>query len=792
MLRNYIKIAYRNLLKNKVYSFINIIGLAVGLATCLIITLYVLDDLSFDAHQPKADRIGLFQQFPNSSSSGSAFGELLKKRTGIEAVTQISPNRALISKLNFADYETRFCLADSNLTRIFEFPMVVGSLRNALILPNKVVISERIAVKYFANSNPIGQTIEVQLNGKATFLVVGVMKNSPDNTHLIVDFLASSQNAKNLLSAQKASFWDFIGMNYFLLSPRNSFANVTKQLSAIQKETKDANAGAWKLSVIPLRDIYLKNITDDRIRATNAIEFVRIFLAVGISILLLACFNYLNLSLARATLRAKEVGVRKVIGAERKQLIGQFLGESLVFTFIATVLAINLVQIILPFFNDFAEKSVSLKQFFTPFHFTIFICFILLASLITGLYPAFVLSGFRPILVLKNYLLPSSGLSFLRKGLVIIQFSVSVIMIVATMVVMNQLYFLQHKDLGYKREQILTLNLPPQSTSNQRNLLQNELAKMIGVKEVTAVSILPGNGIGFNKVSPQSLKNQQDDPTIGQLYIDAKYKSVFGIKLLEGRFFEENNIADKKNYVVSREATSKFGWKLGQIIGYIKYENSPTGAYAEVPVNGQIIGIVEDFNQMDLKSPIFPLMMINDNNSGQLAIKLGDKNYSSIIEKVAIAWKKQYPEYPFEYKFLDEQFNQTYHKEVQTSRVFGLFATLAIFISCLGLFGLVTFMAEQRNKEIGIRKVLGASVSSILILLSKDFVKLILLSIIIATPIAYYLMFNWLKDFAFKTNLHWWIFVAAGAISIIISLLTVSYQAIKAALMNPVKSLKTE
>ena len=793
MLRNYIKIAFRNLWKNRTFSIINIAGLAVGLATCLIITLYVLDDLSFDAHQPRANRIGLFQQFANSSSSGSAFGALLRKQTGIEAVTQVSPNRALVSKLNFAAYEARFCFADSNLTRLFEFPMSEGNLQDALKLPNKIVISERMATKYFGDKNPIGQTIDVQLTNKVTFLVVGIMQNTPDNTHLPIDFLTSSQNTKTLLNPQPETFWDFRGMTYLLLSKNNVFTQIKSQLLNIQQQTKDPNAAAWKLDLIKLRDIYLKNRTDNRIKATNAIEFVRIFGAVALCILLLACFNYLNLSSARATLRAKEVGVRKVMGAERSQLIAQFLGESFLFTFIAALLALIIVQIALPFFNVFAEKNLVFNQLFTPLHFGFLLGFVLLTSLLTGLYPAFVLSGFSPVRVLKNYLLPNNGAAYFRRGLVVFQFVVSVVMLIATLVVMNQLYYLQHKDLGYQRTQILTLALPNQATNNQRNALQEELQKQAFVKDLTRVSILPGSGVGFNKVSPQSLKNQNEDPTIGQLYTDSEFQSVFGIKTIEGRFFKKNNTADRNSFVVNREATKRFGWKLGQTIGYVTYQYNADGSYGEVPVNGPIVGIVENHNQMDLKSPIFPLMIINNNSGwGQFAIKLQGATATQAVEKVKQVWKKQFPDYPFEYKFLDEDFDSTYRKEAQTSRVFALFAALAIFISCLGLLGLVTFAAEQRTKEIGIRKVLGASVSNVVMLLSKDFLKLVLVAIVIGSPIAYYLMTKWLESFAYKTQISWWIFALAGTLAIGIACLTVGYQAIRAALMNPVESLKTE
>lgn len=792
MLQNYFKIAFRNLVKQRTYSFINIAGLSVGLATCLVIALYVLDDLSFDEHQPRADRIGLFQQFLNSSSSGSSFGDLLKKQTGVEAVTQVSPRRALVSRRDLATYESRFCLADSNLTKIFDFPMVEGKLQQALTLPNQLVISQRMATKYFANTPPMGQTLDVELQGKVAFTVVGVMQDTPENTHLPIDFLASSLNAKTLLNQSNGTFWDFAGMNYFLLSEGATFEKIKNQLPTIAKETNDPNAAAWKLDVIPLRDIYLRHRMDDRVRATNAIEFVRIFGAVALCVLLLACFNYLNLSSARSTLRAREVGVRKAMGAKRSQLIKQFLGESFLFTLIATAFALLLAQLALPFFNDFADKNLTLAPLLTSSKLVLLIGFVALTSLLTGLYPAFVLSNFNPITVLKNQLLPHSGRAYLRRSLVVVQFVISIVMLVATIVVMDQLRYLQNKDLGYQREQVLSLNPPSQATESQNSAFQSELRQLASVQSLTQVSLLPGTGMSINKLSPQSVTAPQDDVAIGQLFVDSQFPEVFGVKLTEGRFFQKDNTADQTNFVVNETAAKKYGWKLGQTVGYMSYQPAADGGYAEIPVNGQIIGVVQDFNQMDLKSKIMPMLLIDNATWGPLALKLQGIDLSATISLLKAAWEKQFPNYPFEYEFLDEAFDKTYRKEVQTSRVFGLFAGLSIFISCLGLLGLVAFTAEQRTKEIGIRKVMGASVSSIVTLLSEDFLKLVLIALVLAAPIAWYGMDTWLQDFAYRIDVPVWAFLLAGGLAGLVAFLTMSYQAVKAASVNPVKSLRSE
>jgi putative ABC transport system permease protein len=791
MFRNYFKIAWRNLWKNKVYALINITGLSFGLATTIIIMLFVADDLSYDSFQSKAERIALFQQFPNSSSSGSSFSAVLAKRSGVQAVSQLSPQRALISKLNFADYEPNFCLADSNFSKIFDIPMEAGLLSTALAVPNRVAISQKMAIKYFNGRDAIGQTVEVQLANKELFTVVGVFKNIPENSHLKVDFITSSKNKKMLLNSQNDSFWDFAGMTYILLKTKNSFQHFSRQLPAIQKATLDQNNLAWKLSIIPLKEIYLKNSMDDRIKATNAIEFVRLFFAIALCILLLACFNYVNLSIARGATRSKEIGVRKVIGAKKRQLIGQFLGESFLLSAISITLALILVKICLPFFNTFSEKNISILEFINPVYLFFLVILYLLVSILTGLYPAFILSSYKPISVLKSKFLSNNKLSFFRSGMVVFQFAVSALILVATFVVINQLDYIQNKDLGYERDLVITLNLPEQSSESQKSSLQNEILKINNVDDVTRVSIFPGSGIGFNKVSSLSLKNTEIDPTIGQLYVDDKFLKVFKVKLREGRFFS-SSLADKQNFVVNNAAVKKFGWKLGQTVGYVNYTYLPDGTYMEVPVNGEIIGIVDDYNQMDLKSPIFPIMMIQGEGLGKYAVKFNNTDYKNGISKIRTIWKETFPNYPFEYSFLNEEFNKSYKKEQNTSKIFGVFSSLAILISCLGLLGLVTFVTEQRNKEIGIRKVLGASIKNIFVLLSKELVPLILTSLIVAIPISYFLMRNWLNDFAFKAEISIWNFMLVGLIIISTASITISYNVFRAALMNPVKSLKTE
>ncbi len=468
------------------------------------------------------------------------------------------------------------------------------------------------------------------------------------------------------------------------------------------------------------------------------------------------------------------------------------MGKSFLFTLIATAFALLLAQIALPFFNDFADKKLTLAPLFTTSKLALLVGFVILTSILTGLYPPFVLSSFNPIRVLKNYLLPNSGRAYVRRGLVVVQFVISIVMLVATIVVMDQLRYIQHKDLGYQREQILTLDPPSQASESQKSIFLSELRQLASVQDITQVSLLPGTGVSFNKLSPQSVTEGQEDVTIGQLFVDDVFLSVFGVKVAEGRFFQKDNTADRTNYVINQTAMKKYGWKLGQTVGYMSYQYNAEGGYVEVPVNGQIISVVQDFNQMDLKSPITPMMLLNNATWGPLALKLRGNGLAATVPLLKTDWEKQFPNYPFEYSFLDEAFDKTYRKEIQTSRVFGLFAGLSIFISCLGLLGLVAFTAEQRTKEIGVRKVLGASVSSIVTLLSKDFLKLVGIALVLAAPIARYGMNTWLQDFAYRIDVPIWAFLLAGGLAGLVAFLTMSYQAIKAASVNPVKSLRSE
>lgn len=797
MLRNYLKIALRNLRKNRITGLINLLGLTLGLTCCLIIAAYVVDELTYDRFHQKADRIVLLQQFDNSPNSGGKFATDLKNRfSSVVNAVRLTRTKSLISREETAAYESNFWFADSSVFTVFTLPLLLGNPKTALTEQYGVVLSETMARKYFDTSNPMGKSI--RLNNKVTLHVTGVLHDLPPNSHLKIDFLSTYANANELVGYDvTTNYWGGGDIwTYLLLASNASKATLQAQLPAYIRQLGDPNASVWKPNLIPLTDIYLRT----NLVATNRFTYVWVFAIVALLILGLACFNYINLATARATQRAREVGVRKVLGSSFGQLWSQFMGETALFMSLAIGLSAVIIGLILPAFNDLSDKHLSIASLLTASRVGWLATGLLIVSLLSGSYPAFVLSSFRPIVVLKgstsNRTLTGSGI-WLRKTLVIGQFTVSVGMIIATLVVFEQLQFVQNRNVGYQRDQILTLDL--QDAPDQvKELIKQQISELPGVEAATRAFSLPGSGSlrGEKLVSDYVPKGSQTGG-IRHLTIDGDFLKTFGITLLEGRNLDPNRPADKQAFLVNRAAMKYFNWKTsaGKMTGFYTYAYDPAnpGKYREVPQRGEVVGVVDDYNHANLKQAVEPtIFSLNNGFEGQLAARLQAGTIPATIRQVEQLWHQQFPNKPFSYEFLDDTFNRTYQVEARTGKVFGLFAGLAIFISCLGLFGLVTFTAEARTKEIGVRKVLGASVNSILWLLSKDFLKLVLIAMVIAIPIAWYAMNQWLQSFAYKITIDWWIFFLAGFLAIGIALLTVGFQSIKAALTNPVNSLRSE
>lgn len=792
MFFSYLKIAFRNLFTNRLYSIINLAGLTIGLVCCLLIALYIQQELQYDRFNKNAERIVLLTQFENSpGSSGKLAGDMKAQFSQVEKTVRLKNTHPLIKFEPSAAYEPNFYFADSTVFSVFSFPLVKGNAASALKEQYGVVISQAMAQKYFAGKDPMGQ--EFTYNNKFRLHVTGVMKNLPATAHLKIDFLANYANANELVGYDVTNnYWAGDSWTYLLLAPQTSLNAIESQFPAYLKQLNDPNAPyVWKLHLLPLTDIYLKT----SFIAATPITYVYIFSLIGFFILALACFNYINLSTAKASSRAKEVGVRKVMGSSKNQLRWQFILETFCFVVLAVIAAAGVVQLSLPAFNTLVEKNISLAPLLSAKGIICLLAGIALLSITAGLYPAFILSAFAPAAVLKGNAAQGKGKISLRSVLVVLQFSVSMVMIAATLVVYQQLHFIQHKDLGYQRSQILTLDLRD-APVNSKQLFTNEVKKLSEVVSATRAYSLPGSGVlqGMKLVSDYVPENSKD-ASILRLTMDEDFLQTFDIKLIEGRMLNGSVPADKQKFMVNEAAKRFFKWENidGKMTGYYTFQYKQDGSYSEIPVRGEVVGVVSDYNHANLKSTVQPMIIsLNDGWESQIAIKLKASGIATGIVQIKKLWQRFFADKPFEYSFLDTSFDTTYKTEVKTASIFGLFAFLAIIISCLGLSGLIAHVAASRHKEIGIRKVLGASVSGLVQLLAKEFILLVAIAWTISFPLAWWAMNKWLQDFAYRISINIWIFIAAGLVALVIAMFTVGFQAIKAAMANPVKSLRTE
>lgn len=794
MIRNYIKIALRNLKRNQLIASINIAGLAVGLAICVLIGLWSFNELQFDAFHEKGYRVLLFQQNENNSGSGSGFASLIKQEISqVEEAARLIPAKALLEFDNEVYNEEKFYFADKEIFDVLTLPIKNGDAKRAINTPYGLLISEKAAFTYFQNEDPIGKILKFE--NKQDLVVTGILKDLPDNSHLEIDFLLSSKHAEELLGEQLNGYWDNRSLTYLLLSQGSSAAMITANLSQVEAKTNDQNSGVWKLDVIPLRDIYLHHTLDSRVKAKNGIEKVYLFTAIAFLVLVLACFNYVNLATARAGLKAKEVGVRKTIGASRKDLFFQFLVDSAVNIFIAATLAILLAALLLPSFNVLSGRILTLNTLQQPGILLSIISGLIFLCLLVGSYPSLILSAYNPVESLKNNVLNNRrGISF-RKVLVVGQFIISVVMIAATLVVWQQFNYMQKKDLGYEQEQILNIPFPGKTEADQRLLFKQQLQTLAGVEEVSVSSSIPGSGSWYNKLIVDVLPEGVEEAGIQQIFVDEDFLETYDIELAWGRNFRTEEYQSGPVYLINEAAQQKLQWEAmeGKNIGYYTYEYNSDGGYSEVPQPGPVVGVVKNYHQGNLKSLIEPLLIVmNPEVGGQLSVKLQTGDLQDKMTAITKVWSNVFPDKPLEYTFLDEEFSQTYKEEIRIGKIISIFAGFAILISCMGLFGLAAFTTEQRIKEIGIRKILGASVIHIVSILSRDFLKLVAIASLVAWPIAWYTMGKWLEEFAYRINLNLWVFGLAGILALIITILTVSIQATKAAAANPVKSLRTE
>ncbi len=812
MLKNYIKIAWRNLLKNKTYSIINIVGLAIGLGCFLLISLYVMDELSYDRFNEKADRIYRIDAdiiFGGSelrlATSSDPMGATLKADyPEVEAYTRLytSSGSKFIKKGDQFIVELAVGHADSTVFNVFTMPFIAGNPDRALTEPKTVVISESAAIKYFGTTDVLNKTLETTDDEKTLYKITGVMKDIPHNAHFQFDFLFSMHTVNygfgNYLSHNFHTFivlQEGIDPQYFesklpeyvdnhVLPQAQAMMNI-KSMDEFRKSGNDL-----VYSLMPLTKIHLYSDRHPELGINGNVQYVYIFGAVAIFILLIACVNFMNLATARSSKRSKEVGIRKVLGTRRNKLVRQFLAESTLTAFISLVIALLLAWLMLPFFNHLSTKSMSmLKLFQAPYIY--FLCLLpLIVGTLAGSYPAFFLSAFQPIVVLKGKLNAGVKRSVFRNSLVVFQFVTSIFLIVGTIVVYNQLNYIQTKKLGFNKEQVLILDGTGVLGNNLR-AFKNEIGSFPGVKTVSYSGYLPvqESSRSDRTFFKSAATDPQDGLNMQTWRIDYDYLQTLGMEMKQGRAFSEEFGTDSSAIIINETTATLLGYDdpIGKQL-YVLEGDPPN---REV-IAYNIIGMVENFHFESLRQTIAPLCFVLGESRWTLAAKVETDDMGSLISKIESTFKSMAPGMPFHYRFLDDSFDNMYNAEQRVGIIAFAFSILAIFIACLGLFGLATYIAEQRTKEIGIRKVVGAGVDNIAVMLSKDFMVLILIAFLFSFPLAGWAMNRWLQDFAFRIEISWWIYLVAGVMAMAIALLTVGYQAVRAGRANPVDSLRNE
>ncbi|WP_347158542.1 ABC transporter permease [Pontibacter chitinilyticus] len=797
MLQHYLKTTWRNLTRNKVYTAINVVGLAIGVASCLLIFLYVQHELSYDKAFTRHDRIYrvvnnliVEDEVEKASITHAALApNLAADYPEIEAATRmINWHKRVFRQGEKAITIDNTFFADSNYFDIFDYKLLEGNPKTALQEPNSIVLTEEVAGKFFAN--PLDAMFNTLKIGNDSYKVTGIFK-AVDAAHMKPNVLVSINSLPADLRQQfKSNWFSTNSYTYILLRQPGMGDALQAKLPDFVKRRVAPARGDTKERV----ELYLQPLTYIHLNSDYLWEpfpvgnksYIYIFSFVGIFILLIASINYMNLATARSVKRAREVGLRKVVGASRPQLIAQFLSESVLLTLLALVIALVFVELLLPSFNSLTEKQIPSTYFTNPTLLLVIIAIGVFIGLVAGSYPALVLSHFRPVDILKSDKTPRGGGALLRKGLVVLQFTISLVLIIGTVVVYSQMHYLKNQDLGFTKDQVLVIDIPSGDSTivSKMPVLKTELLRNPHITKAATTGMIPGEetGVIIFKVERD---DKMAEKTMNTIWADYDYLDLMDIKVKKGRNFSKEMPTDEENgFILNEAAVKALGWTqdpIGKRIG-----GSDT-------TSGRVIGVVQDFNYKSLHSKIEPLViMLAPQNSGSLLARITPGNFSETLGYVENTWQRLAPTQPMEYTFLDESFNLQYRAEEKMLTIFGYFAGLTILIACMGLFGLVSFMAEQRTKEIGIRKVLGSSVSGIVLLLTKDFAVLVLVAIVLACPIAWYGMDKWLQDFTYRTQISAWIFILSGLAALALAILTVSYKATRAAMTDPVLALRSE
>ena len=800
MISNYIKVAVRNILRHKGYSFINVIGLAIGMTCCLLTMLWVMDELSYDRFHENAPNIYRVEQDQNYSGRlyhvnvtpyPMAEG-ILAEIPEAENATPYPWYRTMLFRYGEkAFFESGVRAVEPGFLRMFSYPLIRGDAPTALENPHSVIITEDMAEKYFGEEDPLNKVM--QLNNEYDFTVTGILKNPPSNSILQFDMLIPFKFLPELGQTIDQWGWNSI-VTYVQLHENANVAEVNEKITdlrfrKVEELLQDNPEDLQRYREAPRTQFMLRPLTDIHLHAyfgytksMGDILYVYIVSVIAAFVLLIACINFMNLSTARSANRAKEVGMRKVVGAQKTHLVGQFYGESILMAFAGLLIALCFVMLVLPHFGNFVDKQFTLASLFRWQFIVGMLAVTLVTGLVSGSYPALFLSSFLPVQVLRGSLSSGAKSSLFRKVLVVTQFTLSISLIIGTVVIYNQITFMKHKELGYDREHMMYIPLRG-DTRESYEVLKNELLKGPEVLNVTGTNHTPSH-IGSNSSGGDwDGKDPESHVLISFNAVDFEYIETMKIDLVEGRSFSKEFTTDTATAFMVNE----------EVVKIMGVESAVDKRFEFLGTDGKIIGVMKNYHFQSVQEKIEPLAIYaRPEQVNYVVIRLREGDIEKGVDYVRAAWEQVVPDYPFDYRFVDEDLDRQYRGWQQLSDLLKYFAFLAIFIACLGLFGLALFTAEQRTKEIGVRKVLGASLANLLFLLSKEFTKWVILANVIAWPVAYFVMNNWLQGFAYRTSLAWWIFVSSGVLALVIAIITVSYQCIRAALINPAEALKYE
>jgi putative ABC transport system permease protein len=800
MFKNYLKIAFRNLWRNKLYTFINLLGLSTALTACGLIVLFIMDESSYDNfHQNEVYRIDWLTERPQTRTPHPMTMAMMKDFPEVKSAVSITPiwgsgltRQTFVMQYGERRFEEKELLAvDTTFFDVFTFPTAKGNARASLQDPNAIIISQKIAEKYFGLENPIGKILKI--NDNSSLRVSAVLKNVPANSHFHFDFLVSYLRLKKQETGDFFKWGDFGHYNYVALQPKTNPQLIEKKipkwakkyLNWSQDDLKALENGVVKFQLSSIQSIHLHSNLLWELEANGNINYLYIFGSAALLILLIALVNYINLATALAFERAKQVGLRKLIGASNKQIVQQFLIEAMLLLGMAFLISISWIELLLPVFNQFTYKSLKINYLDGYSFLLIFFIVVSVLGLLMGWIPAWHITTYKPLDVLKKQLKTGKIGIRIREGLVVFQFMISIALIVSTFVIYSQIEYLKNRPLGFDQHQTIVVPIKDKKMRQTVEAVRASLLKNPSFKNVTTSSNIP-----FGQFNQQEIRWQKNEDPVTTSLVDVDYDffKTLNIKLLKGRTFDKSFAEDaqENTYILNETAAKQFAWQnpVNQALTILEDEGDEPG---------KVVGVVKDFHFQSLHEKITPMVLrIRPHLANYYLIKIANNQVAQSLQVLEKTWKQWDSRNTFEYSFLDERMQNKYQAEVRMGSVFGVFSGLAIGIAGIGLFGLASFLMVQRTKEIGIRKVLGASVNQIVSLLSKDFVKLVLIAFVLATPLAWYAVNQWLQNFAYRIEISWWVFALAGVLSLLIAVITISLQAIKAAWANPVEALKNE